>query len=136
VVTTATSDNTPPSSTLQTPKTSRTLRTPRTPRTSRTSRTLRTLRSLDFRVWLAFFAVYVLWGSTYLAIRVVVAVVPPLFVAGVRFVIAGAALYVWCRLRRVPRPSRLEWRNLSVLGALMFLAAYSGLFWAEQTLPS
>jgi drug/metabolite transporter (DMT)-like permease len=88
------------------------------------------------RLALAFFAIYVLWGSTYLAIRVLVATVPPLFAAGVRFSIAGIVLYAWSRARGVPEPSRLEWRNLSILAALLFLAAYSGLFWAEKTLPS
>jgi drug/metabolite transporter (DMT)-like permease len=88
------------------------------------------------RLGLAFFAIYVLWGSTYLAIRVLVATVPPLFAAGVRFSIAGIVLYAWSRARGAPRPSRLEWRNLSLLAVLLFLAAYSGLFWAEKTLPS
>jgi drug/metabolite transporter (DMT)-like permease len=88
------------------------------------------------RVALAFFAIYVLWGSTYLAIRVAVASVPPLLAAGIRFVIAGTALYLWCRVRGTPHPSRREWRNLTILGALMFLLAYSGLFWAEKSLPS
>jgi drug/metabolite transporter (DMT)-like permease len=84
----------------------------------------------------AFFAIYVLWGSTYLAIRVAVHSVPPLFAAGLRFLIAGGALYAWTRLRGSRPPSRLEWRNLCILGALMFLIAYSALFWAEKSLPS
>jgi drug/metabolite transporter (DMT)-like permease len=87
-------------------------------------------------VALAFFAIYIVWGSTYLAIRIVVQTVPPLFAAGVRFTIAGAVLYTWCRLRGVPGPPRMQWRNLTALGALMFLATYSGVFWAEKTLPS
>jgi drug/metabolite transporter (DMT)-like permease len=91
---------------------------------------------MGWKVALAFFAIYIVWGSTYLAIRIVVETVPPLFAAGVRFTIAGAALYLWCRVRGVPRPPRLQWRNLAVLGALMFLATYSGLFWAEKTVPS
>jgi drug/metabolite transporter (DMT)-like permease len=88
------------------------------------------------QVVLAFLAIYVLWGSTYLSIRILVETVPPLFAAGSRFVIAGALLYCWSRLRHVPAPTRLEWRNLLLLGALMFLAAYGGLFWAEKVLPS
>ena len=85
---------------------------------------------------LAFFAIYVVWGSTYLAIRVAVDTVPPLFAAGIRFTIAGISLFGWSQLRGARAPSRLEWRNLTILGALMFLASYSGLFWAERTLPS
>jgi drug/metabolite transporter (DMT)-like permease len=100
------------------------------------------LSRADARTWhrlrlgLAFFAIYVLWGSTYLAIRIVVETVPPLFAAGVRFAIAGTILYLGSRARGVPHPSRREWRNLAVLAVLLFLAAYSGLFWAEKTLPS
>ncbi len=85
---------------------------------------------------LAFLAIYVLWGSTYLAIRVAVATVPPLFAAGVRFLIAGTILFLWARMRGHPGPTRHEWRNVTILGALMFLLTYSVLFWAEQTIPS
>lgn len=84
----------------------------------------------------AFSAIYILWGSTYIAIRIAVETLPVLFAAGVRFAIAGVILYVWSRLRGAPTPSRREWRNLWLMGGLMFLAAYSGLFWAEKTLPS
>ncbi len=62
--------------------------------------------------------------------------VPPLFAAGTRFFLAGLALYLWSRARGVAAPTRLEWRGLAALGALMFLAAYSALFWAEKTVPS
>jgi drug/metabolite transporter (DMT)-like permease len=96
----------------------------------------RTQRWIAVRVFLAFAAIYVLWGSTYLAIRVAVATVPPLFAAGLRFTVAGSVLYVWARLTGAPSPLRKEWRNLWTLGALMFLAAYSPLFWAEKTVPS
>lgn len=84
----------------------------------------------------AFGAIYILWGSTYIAIRIAVETLPVFFAAGVRFAIAGIVLYAWSRLRGTPAPSRREWRNLWSLGCLMFLAAYSGLFWAEKTLPS
>ncbi len=93
-------------------------------------------QTVRLQVFLAFFAIYILWGSTYLAIRIVVETVPPLFAAGVRFITAGFVLYLWSRLRHAPPPSRREWRNLAALGALMFLAAYSALFWAEKTMPS
>src|SRR5690348_6864923 len=92
--------------------------------------------SINSSVLLAFFAIYVLWGSTYLAIRVAVESVPPLFAAGVRFMIAGAVLYPWARMRGESSPSPRQWRNLAGLGALMFLAPYGGLFWAEKSLPS
>ncbi|HEY7286099.1 MAG TPA: EamA family transporter [Vicinamibacterales bacterium] len=94
------------------------------------------MNSRTFKLVAAFFAIYVVWGSTYLAIRVAVDTVPPLFAAGIRFAIAGIGLFGWSQLRGARAPSRLEWRNLTMLGALMFLASYSGLFWAERTLPS
>jgi drug/metabolite transporter (DMT)-like permease len=94
------------------------------------------MSSRTFKLVAAFFAVYVVWGSTYLAIRIAVETVPPLFAAGIRFTIAGLTLFGWSWLRGARAPSSLEWRNLTVLGALMFLASYSGLFWAERTLPS
>jgi drug/metabolite transporter (DMT)-like permease len=94
------------------------------------------MTSRTMKLAAAFFAVYVVWGSTYLAIRIAVETVPPLFAAGIRFAIAGVTLFGWSQLRGARAPSRLEWRNLTILGALMFLASYSGLFWAERTLPS
>jgi len=87
-------------------------------------------------VALSFFAIYFLWGSTYLAIRIAVHSVPPLLAAGIRFTIAGILLYGWSRVRGTPSPTRVQWRNLAILGALMFLLTYGGLFWAEMTLPS
>ncbi len=96
----------------------------------------RTARRLQITVVAAFAAIYVLWGSTYIAIRIAVATVPPLFAAGVRFTIAGVILYGWYRSKGEPAPSGMEWRSLWLLGALMFLGAYSGLFWAEKSLPS
>lgn len=78
-----------------------------------------TRSSLTFGVLIAFFAIYLVWGSTYLAIRVVVATVPPFFSAGLRFVIAGTVLYLWARLREVPAPTRAQWRNLWWLGVTL-----------------
>ena len=92
---------------------------------------------LDPTMALCFFAIYIIWGSTYLAIRFTVTDLPPIFAAGVRFVIAGTALYFWSkRSRSEPKPTRLQWRNMSILGALMFLITYSGVFWAETRISS
>jgi drug/metabolite transporter (DMT)-like permease len=89
-----------------------------------------------WRLLLALSAIYVLWGSTYFAIRVAVDHLPPLFAAGIRFSIAGAVLYLWARLRGAGKPDTRQWRNLCLLGGLMFLPTYSVLFWAEKTVPS
>jgi drug/metabolite transporter (DMT)-like permease len=88
------------------------------------------------RVILAFFIIYFVWGSTYLAIRIAVATVPPLFAAGLRFSLAGLALLIWSKLRGVTMPTGVEWRNLAIEAALMFLCGYSALFWAETRIPS
>jgi drug/metabolite transporter (DMT)-like permease len=91
---------------------------------------------IDVRVLLAFFAIYVRWGTTFLAIRIAVAELPPLFAAGARFFTAGVLLYAFMRLKGEAGPSRKQWRNLLVMGLLMFVAEYGPLFWAEKYVPS
>jgi drug/metabolite transporter (DMT)-like permease len=76
----------------------------------------------------AFAAIYFLWGGTFLAIRVAVLEIPPLFTAGVRFFVAGGLLYGFMRLRGTSRPSRSQWVNLALLGLLMFVLTYGPLF--------
>src|SRR5271169_1476318 len=95
-----------------------------------------TPKRLDIRVLLAFVAIYVLWGTTFLAIRIAVQEVPPLFAAGTRFFVAGVLLYGFMRLRGQPAPTRAQWRSLAVIGLLMFVAEYGPLFWAEKYVPS
>ena len=93
-------------------------------------------RPASWKILLAFAIIYFVWGSTYLAIRVGVRELPPFLMAGLRFTVAGLALYGWMRLAGVPSPSWREWRGATVLGALMFLLDYACLFWAEQRIPS
>src|SRR4051795_11180113 len=90
----------------------------------------------DFKTALAFAAIYIVWGSTFFAIRIMVRTVPVFLAAGSRFAIAGLILFFWMRLRGGARLSQLEWKNAAILGALLFLGPYGGLFWAEKTLPS
>ena len=71
---------------------------------------------IDPRVYLAFAAIYVLWGSTYLAIRIAVQQVPPLFAAGTRFFLAGTVLYAAMRLCGRPRPAGKSGVVFSLLG--------------------
>jgi drug/metabolite transporter (DMT)-like permease len=92
--------------------------------------------SFRIRVLLAFFAIYVLWGTTFLAIRVAVEELPPLFAAGSRFFIAGIVLFGFMLARGERRPSARQWRNLLVMSLLMFVAEYGPLFWAEKYVPS
>lgn len=93
-------------------------------------------RSFDLTTILAFLAIYVLWGTTFLAIRIAVAELPPLFAAGCRFFTAGVLLYGFMRLRGKPRPTWIEWRGLAVIGLVMFVVDYGPLFWAERYLDS
>src|SRR6267378_3178031 len=71
-------------------------------------------------IFLAFSCIYVIWGSTYLAIRYAVETIPPLFVAGFRHLIAGALLFGWCWWRGF-RPIRQQWLASIVLAVLFFL---------------
>jgi drug/metabolite transporter (DMT)-like permease len=88
------------------------------------------------RVALAFAAVYVLWGSTYLAIRFGIETIPPFLMAGTRHLIAGLLLYVWMRARGTPRPSATHWRSAAIIGGLMLLGGNGLVTWAEQRVPS
>jgi drug/metabolite transporter (DMT)-like permease len=91
---------------------------------------------LNVGVLAAFFAIYFLWGTTFLAIRIAVREVPPLFAAGTRMFIAGVILMVFMWLRGAPRPTAPQWRSLTIMGVLMFAVNYAGLFWAEKYLSS
>src|SRR5206468_12954470 len=90
----------------------------------------------DFKTVLAFAAIYIIWGSTFFAIRILVRTVPVFLAAGLRFAIAGLILFLWMRLKASAPLRALEWKNAMILGALLFLGPYGGLFWAEKTLPS
>lgn len=93
-------------------------------------------KRFDLRTILAFFAIYVIWGSTFLAIRTAVLLAPPWFCAGVRFFVAGTVLFVFALMRGARVPSWREWRSLGIIGALMFSVTYGALFWGEQYVPS
>lgn len=84
----------------------------------------------------AFGAVYVIWGSTYFAIRVAVETLPPFLMAGTRSFVAGIVLFAWLRFRGTPAPNRLEWRNAAVSGVLMLVCGSGLVAWAEQWVPS
>jgi drug/metabolite transporter (DMT)-like permease len=83
----------------------------------------------------AFFAIYVVWGSTYLGIRYAVETIPPLIVAGVRHIVAGSFLLGWACVRGY-RPTLREWRASAILGVLYFVVGHGTLHWAETVVPS
>jgi len=84
----------------------------------------------------AYAAVYVVWGSTYLAIRFAIETLPPFLMAGTRFLIAGALLYLWARLRGAARPTAANWKAGAIIGAFLLLGGNGGVVWAEQRVPS
>ncbi len=84
----------------------------------------------------AFAAVYVIWGSTYLAIKVTLETLPPLSAAAFRFLVAGALLYAYARLRGHAAPERRHWPGLAFVGGLLLLGGNGGLSWAQQHVPS
>jgi len=84
----------------------------------------------------AYAAIYVLWGASFLAIRVVVHTLPPFLAAGVRFFLAGLILVLYSLATRKPLPRTQQWRNLAILALTLFVGDYALLFWAEQKLPS
>lgn len=84
----------------------------------------------------AFAAVYVIWGSTYLAIRFAIESIPPFSMAGVRFLVAGLILMGWARARGVPAPTRAQVRDGAVVGGLLLLGGNGAVVWAEQWVPS
>ncbi len=89
-----------------------------------------------WKTLVAFAIIYFVWGSTFLAIRVGMAEVPPFLLAAMRFVAAGLALYGWMLARRERSPSWREWQSATLLAALIFVGDYGLLFWAERRVPS
>ena len=85
---------------------------------------------------LAFASIYLIWGSTYLAIRYGIESFAPFRMMGVRSLVAGSVLYLWGRRQTTERLSPAHWRSAFLLGALFFLGGHGGLAWAEKRIPS
>ncbi len=85
---------------------------------------------------LALLAVYVIWGSTYLAILFAIDTIPPLTMAGIRFLVAGGLLYGLLRLRGYPAPTKVHWVSAAIIGTLLLGFGNGGVTWAEQRVPS
>jgi len=85
----------------------------------------------------AFAIVYLVWGSTYLAIRFAVETLPPFSMAAARFLVAGGALYAYARLfGGAAAPTRAEWRTTAIVGVLLLVFGNGLVVWAELTVPS
>jgi drug/metabolite transporter (DMT)-like permease len=84
----------------------------------------------------AFAAVYLIWGSTYLAIRYAVETIPPFLMGGTRFLIAGLILYAWSRKRGAAAPTRAQWRAAAITGILLLVGGNGAVIWSEQHVAS
>jgi drug/metabolite transporter (DMT)-like permease len=85
---------------------------------------------------LAFSAIYIIWGSTYLGIRVAVETLPPFLMAGMRFAIAGVLLFGFLKFRGAQWPTAVQWRDQTIVGAFLLLGGNAVVSWAEQRTPS
>jgi len=85
---------------------------------------------------LAFAAIYLVWGTTYLAIRIAIDTIPPFLMSGVRFVTAGLIFYTWCLFRGDKKPTLSDWKRNSIAGMLMFVIGHGSLTWSEQFISS
>ena len=88
------------------------------------------------KIWFALLALYIVWGSTYLGIKVAIETIPPFFHAGVRFLISGLILIIWQRTAGQPMPTRRQWISTAIIGILLLLGGNGLVAWAEQFIPS
>jgi drug/metabolite transporter (DMT)-like permease len=87
-------------------------------------------------IWSALISVYLIWGSTYLAIRYAVETAPPFLMAAVRFIVSGGFLYALRRFSGDPRPAAVEWRSAAIIGVFLLVGGNGGVVWAEQFVTS
>lgn len=85
---------------------------------------------------LALLALYLVWGSTYLGMKIAIEGFPPFLMASIRYVLAGAALYAFLRARGAPAPSRAEWGAAALVGGLLLVGGNGGVAYAEQWVAS
>lgn len=90
------------------------------------------------RLWIivSLLTLYIIWGTTYLAIRFALESYPPYLMMGLRFVAAGGGLFIYLRLRGAALPTLIQWRNAAVIGSLLFVGGMGSVAMAEQTVSS
>lgn len=88
------------------------------------------------KIWLALLSLYIVWGSTYLAIRFTIETIPPFLSAGMRFLVAGTILMIWRRAVGDATPTRRQWRSTTIIGILLLLGGNGLVSFAEQYVPS
>jgi drug/metabolite transporter (DMT)-like permease len=84
----------------------------------------------------ALLSVYIVWGSTYLGIKIAIETFPPFLMAGIRFLIAGALLYGFVVVKEKKHPKLIEWRDTTIIGTLLLLGGNGLVVIAEKTIPS
>jgi drug/metabolite transporter (DMT)-like permease len=94
------------------------------------------MKSKKSKIWLALLAVYIVWGSTYLGIKVAIETIPPFFHGSVRFLISGLILVIWQRTAGHALPTRKQWLSAAIIGSLLLLGGNGLVAWAEQFIPS
>ena len=88
------------------------------------------------KIWTALIALYIVWGSTYLAIRFAVETLPPFFHGALRFLISGIILFVWRRAAGDPAPTKGNWKSTAIVGTLLLLGGNGLVGLAEKSIPS
>ncbi len=91
---------------------------------------------MNTSVLVALFTVYIVWGSTYLAIRYAVETIPPFLMAALRFLIAGAIFFAWGLVRKHAPPTRAQWKTGLIVGGFLLVGGNGLVVYAEQTVPS
>jgi drug/metabolite transporter (DMT)-like permease len=94
------------------------------------------VRTSPLAIWSALVSVYLIWGSTYLAIRYAVETAPPFLMAAARFIVSGGVLFALRRVAGDPAPTAVEWRAAAVVGLFLLVGGNGGVVWAEQFVPS
>ena len=96
----------------------------------------RTTNASPLMILIALVTVYLIWGSTYLGIRLAIASIPPFFMAGTRYLVAGGAMFLFALLRGAKLPSAVQWRDALITGGCLLLVGNGGVTFAEQYVPS
>lgn len=87
-------------------------------------------------ILISFIALYILWGGTYLGMRIALQSFPPFLLAGIRFVIAGVLMFAFLIVRGAPMPTRKEWLSAALIGALLLVGGNGGVTFSEQWVSS
>lgn len=88
------------------------------------------------KIIIAFAAIYLIWGTTYLAMRIAVETIPPFTVGASRFLVSGALTLLFLRMRGVPNPNLKQWKNSAIIGCLLMVGGNGLVMWAVQKIPS